>query len=222
MLHLLRALLRLRARRSCFRAIPICDMAAQQTPALLAKAAALPVAATYLANGGLRFQPTPFFCGPTTLINVMRSLGDHSVTSHNVFAGAGTHLFHAAKGMPLDWLATFARQKMGHEVTVLRALTLSAFRQHLRHFNALDRRYTINFHRRPLFGFGLGHHSPVGGYLEQEDLVLILDVNKLFRPWLVSPARLYQAMNTLDPDSRQRRGLLLIDLRKRTDAEDAP
>ena len=56
---------------------------------------------------------------------------------------------------------------------------------------------------------GFGHHSPIGGYLEAEDLVLVLDVNEKFKPWLVERSRLYDAMNTVDGDKK--RGLLRIE-----------
>jgi len=67
----------------------------------------------------------------------------------------------------------------------------------------------INFRRREIFGAGGGHHSPIAGYLENEDLVFVLDVNENFRPWLVERSRLFAAMNTLDGDKK--RGLLLIE-----------
>jgi hypothetical protein len=66
----------------------------------------------------------------------------------------------------------------------------------------------INFHRKPLFGAGGGHHSPIGGYLEAEDLVFVLDVNERFGPWLVSTPRLFEAMDTVDSSSGAKRGLL--------------
>ena len=66
----------------------------------------------------------------------------------------------------------------------------------------------INFHRRPLFGAGGGHHSPIGGYLEPEDLVFVLDVNERFGPWLVSSDRLFEAMDSVDSSSGMKRGLL--------------
>jgi hypothetical protein len=36
-------------------------------------------------------------------------------------------------------------------------------------------------------------------------------VNKKYGPWLVKPARLYEAMNTLDGGAQKKRGLLLIE-----------
>jgi hypothetical protein len=71
------------------------------------------------------------------------------------------------------------------------------------------RRYLVNFTRRAIFGAGGGHHSPIGGYLEAEDLVFVLDVNRDFQPWLVERSRLFAAMDTDDGD--QKRGLLLIE-----------
>jgi Phytochelatin synthase len=49
----------------------------------------------------------------------------------------------------------------------------------------------------------------IGGYLESEDLVFVLDVNQQYRPWLVERVRLFSAMNTFDGNAK--RGLLLIE-----------
>jgi hypothetical protein len=92
---------------------------------------------------------------------------------------------------------------------VLRDLSPDEFREHLRHSNDPGRRYVVNFTRKPIFGAGHGHHSPIGGYLEAEDLVFVLDVNEDFKPWLVERSRLYAAMDTLD--GAKKRGLILIE-----------
>jgi hypothetical protein len=44
--------------------------------------------------------------------------------------------------------------------------------------------------------------------LEAEDLVFVLDVNEIYKPWLIQRERLFAAMDTLDGDKK--RGLLLI------------
>ena len=181
-----------------------------QDPALLAKAWALPVAALYRAE--IDFQNNGSFCGPTSVVNVMHSLhmkGDQS----SVLAGTGisTFLGFLPGGITLDQLADVARARLGKNVTVLRDLDLPAFREHLRLANDPSRRYVVNFTRGPLFGTGVGHHSPIAGYLADEDLVLVLDVNKKYGPWLVKPERLYEAMNVVDRSSGKKRGLLLVE-----------
>ena len=72
-------------------------------------------------------------------------------------------------------------------MTVLRDLDMTTFKENVRLTNDPSRRYVINFTRGPLFGTGGGHHSPIGGYLSDEDLVFVLDVNKKYGPWLVKP-----------------------------------
>jgi hypothetical protein len=96
-----------------------------------------------------------------------------------------------------------------HKVTVLRDFSEEEFRQHPRHSNDTGRRYIVNFSRERIFGAGVGHFSLVGGYLEAEDLVFILDVNSEYQPWLVASKRLFDAVNTFD--GNRKRGFLLIE-----------
>jgi len=112
-------------------------------------------------------------------------------------------------GLTLDELADVARANTRHKITVLRDLSEEEFRQHLRHSNDPGRRYIVNFSRERIFGSGVGHFSPIGGYLEAEDLVFILDVNSNYKPWLVASKRMFDAVNTFDGNSK--RGLVLIE-----------
>jgi hypothetical protein len=186
------------------------DAREYQDRALLEKAWALPVAALYHAN--IEFQSNASFCGPTSIINVLHSLhrpGNQSMVLQDT--GISTVMGYLPGGVTLDQLAEIARRKVGSNVSVLRDLDLVSFRDHLRHANDVSRRYVINFTRGPLFGTGGGHHSPIAGYLGDEDLVLVLDVNDKYGPWLVKAERLYDAMNTVDTGARKKRGLLLIE-----------
>jgi hypothetical protein len=181
-----------------------------QSPDLLEKAWALPVARLY--RSGMVFQQNASFCGPTSLVNVLHSQGktgnqDSILADTDILTVAGM----LPGGLTLDELAGLARQKLGNKVTVLRDLDLPSFRQHMLRTNDSSRRYVVNFSRGPLFGSGSGHHSPIAGYLPDEDLVLVLDVNRNFGPWLVSSRRLHEAMNTVDPTAGEKRGLLLIE-----------
>ena len=191
-------------------AVAIKESSDYQNPVLLEKAWALPVAAAYQA--GIEFQRNGSVCGPTSLANVLHSFKQPG-TQESVLQGTNftTVLGYLPEGLTLDQLGDIARQKLQRKVTVMRDLDLAAFREQLRHTNDPARRYVINFSRGPLFGTGGGHHSPIAGYLTQEDLVLILDVNKKYGPWLVKPERLFEAMNTVDSTTQKKRGLLLIE-----------
>jgi Phytochelatin synthase len=180
-----------------------------QDPALLKKAWALPVAAAYQSD--IEFQRNASVCGPTSLVNVLHSLKQPG-NQESILQGTNfsTVLGYLPEGLTLDQLADLARQKLQRKVTVLRDMDLAAFREQLSHVNDPSRRYIINFTRGPLFTTGGGHHSPIAGYLNEHDLVLVLDVNRKYGPWLVKSERLYEAMNSVDTTAQKKRGLLLI------------
>ncbi len=137
-------------------------------------------------------------------------MGDMKRTEAEVLRGTGRCLLgFCVMGLTLDELAEVAQARSNRKVTVLRDLTPQAFQEHLRRSNDPKLRYIANFSREPIFGAGVGHHSPIGGYLEEEDLVFVLDVNRDFQPWLVERARLFSALNTFD--GSKKRGLLLIE-----------
>ena len=192
------------------RVVSIKETRDYQDPALLQQAWELPVATTY--QSGIDFQRNASVCGPTSLVNVLHSFKQPG-NQDSILQGTNfsTVLGYLPEGITLDQLADIARQKLKKKVTVLRDLDLAGFRGELKHSNDLSRRYVVNFSRAPLFGAGHGHHSPIAGYLIEEDLVLVLDVNKKFGPWLVKSERLYEAMNTVDTTAQKKRGLLLIE-----------
>ena len=179
-----------------------------RTPELIDKAWKLPVAATF--NTDVTWQSNGSRCGPASVANALRSLGEEETTEAEVLDGTGmcwTGL--CIIGLTLDELAGVAQTKTTRKVSVLRNLTADEFREHMKRANDPGRRYIINFTREKIFGAGSGHHSPIGGYLEAEDLVFVLDVNEDYKPWLVERERLFSAMDTLDGDKK--RGLLLIE-----------
>jgi Phytochelatin synthase len=179
-----------------------------RAPEMLERAWRLPVAATFKPT--LTWQSNASRCGPASIANVFRSFGDVAATEADVLAGTGRcRLGICVFGLTLDELAEVAQANTTRKVTVLRDLTPEAFREHLRRANDLKRRYIINFTRERIFGAGVGHHSPIGGYLEAQDLVFVLDVNRDFQPWLIERSRLFSAMDTYDGEKK--RGLLLIE-----------
>jgi hypothetical protein len=178
-----------------------------QEPALLDRAWELPVASTFRQS--LVYQRNGSTCGPTSLANALRSWGTEA-TERSVLAGTGKCWSGMCLGgLTLDELAELAG-RAGKRVTVLRLESYEQFRALLPELNDPARRYVANFHRGPLFGKGVGHHSPLGGYLAERDLVLVIDVNPDFQPWLVEPKRLFQAMELVDDASGKKRGLLRL------------
>jgi hypothetical protein len=177
-------------------------------PELIDSAWKLPVAAAFGVD--VTWQSNGSRCGPASVANAFRSLGEEETTEAEVLDGTGmcwTGL--CIIGLTLDELAEVAQTKTKRKVSVLRNLTADEFREHMRRANDPSRRYIINFTREKIFGAGGGHHSPIGGYLEVEDMVFVLDVNEDYKPWLVERERLFSAMDTLDGDNK--RGLLLIE-----------
>jgi hypothetical protein len=182
-----------------------------QDPALLEEAFRLPAAAAYRREGFLS-QTNPSFCGPTTAIDAIRSLGMPAPAEHFLDGTPFRTWFGLLpSGMTLDELAQLLRQKTGRRVLMMRDLDPPSFRKTLALANDPARRMTLNFDRGPLFGRGGGHHSPVGAYLADRDLLLVLDVNASFRPWLAKTDRVFEAMNTVDPETGRTRGLLVIE-----------
>jgi len=189
--------------------VSIADAPEYQDASLLERAWALPVAALY-RDGGFEYQGNPSFCGPTSAANVSQSLGG-AHTQRTVLEGTSVRPFLGfVPGVTLDQEAEIIRASTGQSVEALRDLDLETFRTHLRQSNDPALRYVINFNRAPLWGSGHGHISPILGYLEDEDLVFVGDVNAKFQPFLVSSERLLGAMNTADTSTGLSRGLLRI------------
>ena len=191
------------------RVVSIKNTSEYQDPELLERAWNLPVATLYRSN--VMYQRNASFCGPASIVNVLHSrnkLGNQDT----ILEGTGTLTIagYLPGGLTLDEMASIARRSMDSNVTVLRDMGLAEFREHLRLSNDASRRYIVNFARGPLFGEGGGHHSPIAGYLTEKDLVLVIDVNERYRPWLVTSQRLYDAMNTFDVSAAKKRGLILI------------
>ncbi|MFQ6242550.1 phytochelatin synthase family protein [Sinorhizobium meliloti] len=184
------------------------QLSVTRTPDLLKRAWSLPVARTF--HQQVIWQSNASRCGPASVANTFRSIGEEETTEAAVLDDTGyCWTGFCLIGLTLDELADLTRLKTGRNVAVLRDLTADEFQEHMKRSNDPNRRYIINFNREGIFGAGSGHHSPIGGYLEEEDMVFVLDVNERYKPWLVERERLFKAMDTLDGD--RKRGLLLIE-----------
>eukprot|EP00596_Hydrurales_sp_CCMP1899_P000986 CAMPEP_0119054200 /NCGR_PEP_ID=MMETSP1177-20130426/74913_1 /TAXON_ID=2985 /ORGANISM="Ochromonas sp, Strain CCMP1899" /LENGTH=294 /DNA_ID=CAMNT_0007034361 /DNA_START=202 /DNA_END=1086 /DNA_ORIENTATION=- len=69
----------------------------------------------------------------------------------------------------------------------------------------------VSYNRRVLNQTGAGHFSPIAGYHEGKDMVLILDVARFkYPPHWVPLKLLYEAMQGVDEDTGKCRGYLLL------------
>jgi hypothetical protein len=186
-------------------------MPAYQSQALLTRAWALPVAHLYGPQGYV-FQANPSTCGPTSIADVLRSEG-RPADPDAVMKGSGVFQIFGVLpgGLTLDQEAEILTRNSGKPVKLLRGLSLDAFRAEMAESNDASRRIIVNFTRSPLFGRGHGHFSPILGYLPDEDLVFVGDVNANYKPWLVPTRRLYEAQDTIDSSSGAKRGVLEIE-----------
>ena len=145
----------------------------------------MPVARLYQP---LLSQSIGAICGPTSVGNVLRSM--------QVKSGRNPFRRFGLRAMSLDQVVSESSGVLpqGWSVRAVRPQTLEALREELRASNDERHRFVCNFSRGPLFGRGGGHHSPLGGYLEAEDLAFVLDVNASFAPWLVRAEHLLEAL----------------------------
>ena len=191
-----------------FRGVSIKASDSYQDTRLLESAWQLPVARAFRQR--VDPQNNPSSCGPSSLANIQRSFGGAG-TEASVLQGTGKCWFGICLGgLTLDELAEVGRIGTHRDVRVLRDLSYAEFLEQMEQVNDPKQRVVINFHRAPLFGEGHGHFSPVGGYLAEQNLVLVLDVNANYKPFLVDARRLFEAMDTVDASSSKKRGLLIV------------
>ncbi|RBP06415.1 phytochelatin synthase [Roseiarcus fermentans] len=185
-----------------------------QNEALLARAWSLPVAHRY-GPAGYVYQPNQSVCGPTSVADVMLSEGRPTDPKTVADLSGAFQIFgYLPRGLTLDQEAEVLGKAADAPVKTLRGLSLDDFRAEMAKSNDPSERIVVNFTREPLFGRGHGHFSPVLGYLADQDLVFVGDVNARFKPWLVPTQRLYEAQNTIDSDSGLKRGVLEVEARQ--------
>jgi hypothetical protein len=159
------------------------------------------------------------FCGVASSAIVVNAVlrGRPAVTQESLFTPAASavrsELAVTIHGLTLDQLAGIIRAH-GLKVQVVHAAqsSLESFRNMARATLAEPLTFVIvNYDRAVLGQDGRGHISPVGAYSPETDRLLVLDVaaHKYPHTW-VPVAKLWSALNTVDADSGQTRGYLLV------------
>ncbi|MBL8533171.1 MAG: phytochelatin synthase family protein [Betaproteobacteria bacterium] len=159
------------------------------------------------------------FCGPATVAAVVNAALQPKppVTQASVFNEAATSVKSefalTLAGLTLEELAGFFRaHRLNVRVVHADRSDISSFRNAAAGALAESGTFlVVNYDRRVLKQSGAGHISPVGAFDGTTDRVLILDVATQKYPYTWVPlSTLWTAMNTVDPDSRQARGYLLV------------
>lgn len=185
----------------------------------------------FALQANLESQQNLAYCGPASIAAVLNSLGlprpvDERrqpfayFTQDNIFTAASRQVKSAAevgrRGMTLAEMVDFLRA-LGVKATAHPADTLDLPRLRALIQDALaspQRRVIVNYDRQALGQIGAGHQSPLGAYDAASDSVLILDVAKFkYPPTWIGLADLLRAMDTVDPDSGRRRGLVVVEKR---------
>src|SRR5207245_7303790 len=110
-----------------------------------------PAASTF--NREVTWQSNPSMCGPASIANTLRSLGETATSENAVLAGTGRCWSGICfMGLSLDELAEVTRSKTKRTVTILRDLSPDECQRHLRRANDAGRRYLVNFDRKEIFG----------------------------------------------------------------------
>lgn len=194
------------------------------------------VFAEALAAGGLdgyfplaeqfHTQSEPAYCGLGSLVVALNALAiDPGRLWKGPWRWFGEELLDCCvplaevreRGLALDELACLARCN-GAEVGVARADAgnLTAWREALAAAARGGAVLISSYDRAAIGQTGGGHFSPIGGFHEARDLVLVLDVARFkYPPHWVSVERLWRAMQSIDAQTGRARGWMVLRPRAR-------
>jgi glutathione gamma-glutamylcysteinyltransferase len=171
-------------------------------------------------------QSEPAYCGLGSLVVALNALAiDPGRLWKGPWRWFGEELLDCCvplaevreRGLALDELACLARCN-GAEVDVVRAdgANLGAWREALTTASRGAAVLIAAYDRAVLGQTGSGHFSPIGGYHQDRDLALVLDVARFkYPPHWISAERLWKAMQSLDLATGRARGWMLLRPRSR-------
>eukprot|EP00164_Ancoracysta_twista_P000530 GFYU01000708.1.p1 GENE.GFYU01000708.1~~GFYU01000708.1.p1 ORF type:complete len:340 (-),score=77.75 GFYU01000708.1:110-1129(-) len=203
-----------------------------QNKELLAKARKLPVAQLYPQP--LLFQPKEGFCGYTTLNNLLLSAANKADKDKGQermvkFPPCAQHVTVMQMYFLCRQVHAFKHFPQIVDVQFYVELSYQEYMYHLKLSNDRKYRYMACWLRTPLFFSDseqrkkdglltkvhkahMAHWSPIGGFLEKENRVLILDVNEKYDEFLVSPERFYDTINCRDFLTGAWRGFIRLEV----------
>jgi glutathione gamma-glutamylcysteinyltransferase len=166
-------------------------------------------------------QAEPTFCGLGSLVMALNALAiDPGRLWKGPWRWFGEELLDCCvplevvrtRGLELDELACLARCN-GAAVSLQRAdaCSVETWRSALAEGARADAVIVASYDRSALGQTGTGHFSPLGGYHQERDLALILDVARFkYPPHWISAERLWEAMHGIDAATGKSRGWLML------------
>lgn len=173
-------------------------------------------------------QENHSFCGPASAVMILNSLGlraplslthapFHEFQQESFFTPETEKILPRARllqrGATLQQLARMLRVHGAQAQAVhARAGGEDRFRSEARQALSQDGHFVIiNFARAPLNQTGGTHFSPLGAYHAGSDRFLVMDVARFrYPPFWVKTGELFRSMNTVDSDSGDTRGYILV------------
>mmetsp|Transcript_5967 Transcript_5967/g.15356 ORF Transcript_5967/g.15356 Transcript_5967/m.15356 type:complete len:473 (+) Transcript_5967:117-1535(+) len=167
-------------------------------------------------------QAEPAYCGLTSLSMVLNALDvDPRRKWKGVWRWYDERLLDCCvsldvarqSGITMSELVCLAKcQGVGVDTHTFGTFTLDQFREMLKRACSQDKSFIIaSYSRKVLNQTGDGHFSPIGGYFQEKDLVLLLDVARFkYPPHWVKTAVLYEAMSRPDSDCGKPRGFVVL------------
>lgn len=168
-------------------------------------------------------QAEPAFCGLATLAMCLNALqidpgrlwkGPWRWFSEELFDCCTSLSVAKEKGISLSEFICLARCNgvLTEDMRANSDLSLDQFRSIVKHSCATSNEIVVlNYSRKVLGQTGDGHFSPIGGYHEENDMVLLLDVARFKYPphWVRLPL-VYEAMQKIDQSIGLPRGLVVL------------
>jgi len=170
----------------------------------------------------VEYQTREGYCGSATQRSVLRSIPQVSEIAFEIPPTK------SGRSSAEKWAKTTDETTNGYtQCTVVYGSDgYDAFISAIKKVNDPKYRVAVNFLRSPLFEFnkpwwlpvnyvlGLfgGHFSPCIGYLEDQNLVAIFDVNHNYSTFLIDAKRLYEAVATHDQTTGKTRGLVVVEI----------
>lgn len=168
-------------------------------------------------------QAEPAYCGLSTLAMCLNALqidpgrlwkGAWRWFSEELFDCCTSLSVAKEKGISMSEFICLARCNgvMTDAYTANKDLSLEKFRELVKKSCATNNEIIVlNYSRKVLGQTGDGHFSPIGGYHEERDMVLLLDVARFkYPPHWVKLSLVHAAMQQVDSSSGLPRGMVVL------------